>query len=471
MRGGILGLLLLALTACKGGKTPPAPPASPAPLSPPSVAPPSAPPRAAAPASAPDWPAMQASDDNCADCHPDEAEAWARSPMGRSFKPIEAASHDPFKVPAALVHPVTGLGYRQTGGRFSEVAGAQAFRQPAAVVIGSGSHAHSYLWQQGARLFELPLTWYETRRAWDLSPGYDRGGHPGSFRAVTDGCVACHADPVQPEPGTRSFFATAPHRGMGCARCHGDGRAHSRAHLDGGQAPITSPKALPTGLANDVCGLCHFPGAARILRDGQTSRDFVAGQPLADHAAVFVREVPPDGFGSISHTYRLQMSACFKQTPGGLKCVGCHSPHPTGPVGDRSKPCRDCHGPQGHAAQHACAGPADEDCVRCHMDKGQTQNIPHVSATDHFIRTKPQTRPPKNNDSPLLWAADPQPHPRDADHQVLLGRAYVEAFRADGQPRDAERAEAWLSKGLAALPGRVDGWIELATLRRLRGDR
>jgi tetratricopeptide (TPR) repeat protein len=471
MRLWVWGLSLVLLVACKGA--PQAPPAdggqtvtsAPAPLATPAskatLAPVSLEPV--------DWAGIVQADTECVDCHPDEAAAWAKSKMGNSFKRVDE-THAPFGTKGQLMHPVTRFGYGQGMGRFVEWSGGHRYDQIAQYSVGSGSHAHSYLWANEHQLFELPLTWYTQKAQWDFSPGYNRGGHPGSFRAVAAGCVSCHANPVPTQPGTKAYFSKLPDGPFSCVRCHGDGRAHAAAQLDGKQAPIATSTSLGTARANDVCGLCHFPGAARVLRDGRAWSDFVPGRALEDVVAVFVRKVPTKGFGSTSHHHRLAMSACSKGTPE-LKCTTCHAPHPTGAARDRSAGCRDCHSGQGAAVKHACSGPAGDDCAQCHMDVGQTQNIPHVSATDHFIRLNPKAQPPENNDSPLVWVAHPEVAPTDPDHQVLLGRAYVEAWRADGQPEDARRAERWLEMGLKALPNRVDGWLEWATLRRLTGDK
>lgn len=448
-------------------RPPPAPQPNPSPGPKPAPLPAQAPPPAAEALAA-----MRAADDLCGDCHPDEADAWAASPMARTLRPYAAAPRAPFAAPAEVVDPRTGRTYRQRGGRFEVEAGPHRITRAPSHVLGSGRHTHTLLWAADDRLFQLPLSWYTARGGWALSPGYDTAAaRLGFFREVGTGCLNCHADPVVSRPGS-ALRPQHPPGAMTCVRCHGDGRAHAAGRMKGEPTPIVNPDRLPPARAADVCAACHFGGAVRVLRPGRRWGDFLPGARLSDTVALFARSEMRDGFGSADQAGRLALSACAKQTPT-MTCTTCHRPHDAQPAADRSKPCRDCHGGAGDAPRHACAAPegaaAGADCADCHMDQGPTHNIPHTEGVDHFIRTRPAARPPANNDSPLRWIAHPEAEPVDPDHQILLGRAYVDAWRGDRQPRDAERAERWLTRGLARRPARADGWIALAALHRARG--
>lgn len=420
-----------------------------------------------------DHAALRAADAACADCHPDEAAAWAASPMGQSFRPFAAAPPAPYTHPAERVDPATGHRYRQRDGEFEVTASPEhrLARRPA-WVFGSGTHVHTLAWADGDRLYQIPLSWYAARKAWDVSPGFEpRLADLGFYREITTGCLTCHADTVTARPGADVRLEAPPTSAFGCLRCHGDGRAHVAGRLAGQPAPIIRPDRLPPARAADVCALCHFEGTARVLRPGHEWTDFLPGGRLADIAAIFVRTEARTGFNSADQADRLALSACAQKTPA-LRCTTCHAPHPTGAraAADRSAPCRDCHAGADAAPAHPCAGPGGPDCAGCHMDEGPTANIPHTQGIDHYIRVRPTPRVAATNDSPLVWAADPALEPRDPDHQLLLGRAYAEAWRNDGQPEDARRAARWLTTGLAARPDRADGWIALAAMRRLQGD-
>lgn len=422
------------------------------------------------------WADIKSAEKACADCHQEESEAWYGTKMGRSLTPLPQgglARHIPFRAKATVTHPLTGLTYLQAGGKFTERAAPSVeIGATAKYIMGSGTHAHSYFWGTEDRLYQLPLTWFTARDAWDLSPGYESMiDHPGFYREVTVGCLNCHTDPLPAKPGTKSRLLALPEGPIGCSRCHGDGRAHAEMRLQAKDSDIVVPDRLPPARAADVCAVCHFGGAVRVLRWGRTFADFLPGDTLSDTVAVFVRQQPGQGFGTVDNFTRLSLSKCAQQTPT-MTCTLCHPPHPTHAkqAPDRSSQCRTCHAPGGGAAGHPCKGPVAPDCAACHMDLGPSRNIPHVTAVDHFIRTRPVAAPPKANDSPLVWIAHAEAEPTDPDHQILLGRAYVDAWRSDHQDKDAERAERFLTKGLGALSNRTDGWLELATLRRLRGD-
>ncbi|MEZ4470179.1 MAG: hypothetical protein R3F60_05110 [bacterium] len=477
MRLGVLAGLVFAL-GCQEAARPPAHRSAPAPVTAPASAPVVVPASVASPPRPPpDWPALKAAEALCADCHPDEAASWAASPMGQSFRARSEVQPAPFAHPGEALHPGSRQRVRQAQGVVSvEPEGAPQYRQVRTIshVFGSGTHVLTSAWADGTELSQVPLSWYAEKGAWELSPGFaDLPESPGFSRPITAACVACHADPVATLPGEEDRPAALPSGGFGCARCHGDARAHAAARQAGRtDAAATRPDTLAPARSLDVCAQCHFAGPARVLRAGRGWRDFLPGDALADTVAVFVRQQPDEGFRATDHAARLALSACARGTPS-LTCTTCHQIHTA--QADSSAPCRACHGEGGGAAGHLCTRPGDAtpmggDCVRCHLDRGLASNIPHTTGTDHFIRRRPTPATPRTNDSPLVWAARPEVAPADAEAQVLLGRAYAEAWRADRQPLDATRAVEWLERGLARRPDDAAGWLELAGLARLRGD-
>src|SRR5207248_2420213 len=129
-------------------------------------------------------------------------------PMGRSLAPVSEvadkqryakADHNPFDA--------DGFGYRieREGDRvFHRETGTDSqgkvvadSRAEIAFVIGSGTHAHSYLINRDGFLFQSPVTWYTQKGIWDLSPGY-RGRHTSFERAVRAECLFCHANRIEP---------------------------------------------------------------------------------------------------------------------------------------------------------------------------------------------------------------------------------------------------------------------------------
>lgn len=468
----IWAIAAATLAACRADAPAPAP--APAPTTAPATAPTPAPAPALAPASpavvlAPsDRAALRAIEESCADCHPDVVDAWRRSPMGRSLEPLTPALAAEVGS-GAVTHPATGERFTVHEGRvFAEVADviAGGVRFEATHSIGSGAHTRSFARLDGT-LALMPLTWYRSRAAWDLSPGYAIADHPAFYRTARLECLACHSDAPAMAPGTDDRLLGEP-VAIGCGRCHGDAREHVEAQRAGRVSPPVVPTKLDPALGADVCGQCHLQGAVRLLRAGRAWDDTVPGRPLGEVVAVFVRETPGQAVGIASHAERLGRSACAVASPAARVCTTCHAPHPTGPRADRSAGCRGCH--SGDAKEHRCAGPGGDDCAGCHMALRPTSDIPHVSMTDHFIRVRPESDDrPVDDSGALVWVNRPA-GVDESEARLLLGRAYAESARARISAADRDQAKALLTASLAERADDAAGWADLASVERLGGD-
>jgi Flp pilus assembly protein TadD len=349
-------------------------------------------------------------DAECADCHPEVAEAFGRTGMGRSLAPIApgsdpAAGPERFDSPE-IVHAPTGLRYRArrdaAGLEWQDerLPGAATVRSvQARWVIGSGNHTRSYLGLVNGRLVQLPLTWYAAAEKWDLSPGYDGPDQPRFERGVEAPCLFCHNDLTPLVPGTADRYEPPLAGGIGCNRCHGDGAAHVAARQAGQVPPagandpwIHNPGRASAALQLDLCRTCHLQGDAAVLRPGRTWTQSDPRAPLAEHHVIFAVAGPSsEQFSIASHGQRLAESRCAQASGGRLVCTTCHDPHHPATRTPRAAGCAKCHAPG------ACTSPAGRapqaDCVPCHMQSGPTSDIPHVRFTDHRIRRRPQPDP------------------------------------------------------------------------------
>jgi Tfp pilus assembly protein PilF len=98
-------------------------------------------------------------------------------------------------------------------------------------------------------------------------------------------------------------------------------------------------------------------------------------------------------FSMAAQADRLILSRCYTESGGALECLTCHDPHETVYREDRppdffTRACRSCHATDACAAPHATRASTTppDDCVACHMRKGETVDRKHAPFTDHWIR-------------------------------------------------------------------------------------
>jgi predicted CXXCH cytochrome family protein len=344
--------------------------------------------------------AAQAQVSTCAPCHAEIAASFAKTGMGRSFSRMgtEALPEKPYYHEASDSY----FAIIERGGRTFQRRWQVGFdgketnveEKQVDFVMGSGNHAKTYLHLTArGTLQQLPLGWYaEDGGTFAMNPGYDRPDFPGSTRAISYECMACHnAYPKIPaanrEEGAEARYVAPMPAGIDCQRCHGAGQEHVATS---GKAAIVNPAQLAPERELEVCMQCHLETSSRLLphsiqRHGRAPFSYVAGQPLADFELTFDRAAGKNQAVEVAGgAYRFRQSQCFLKSAGKLRCTTCHNPHdiPRGPaaIAQYNKVCADCH-----AAAHR----AREDCVACHMPKTRTDDAVHIVITDHRIQRGP----------------------------------------------------------------------------------
>lgn len=432
-------------------------------------------------------------DKHCATCHSDLARTYRQVGMFKSFYRPRAddAIEDFAKLP--FRHARSGdlmelrwrdrkLVYRRWQ---VDAAGKpiNVFEQPVDWILGSGHHARTYLYQTPiGEIYQLPIAWYSQTREWAMAPGYDRPDHQGVLRRVRHECLFCHNGYPDIAENTRDGSwrkqgvpAHLP-EGIGCQRCHGPGAEHVRRALGSAddaavRAAIVKPTRLEPRLRNDVCYECHLQPSIAISPIRRLGRDvysFRPGQALPDYILqldISDPELPKSERFEINHApYRLEQSRCSKESGAKLFCLDCHDPHrKLQSTASVRGVCQNCHKGTEHVA-------AQTDCASCHMPKRRTQDVVHVTMTDHKIGLFPRVADllaPREERDPVIEEVtvyDRERAPADAALYRVLAATRAESRRA---PAAAQRLE----EILAANPHKeIEPYFDLgaAQLRQRR---
>jgi Flp pilus assembly protein TadD len=291
---------------------------------------------------------------------------------------------------------------------------------PVAFVIGSGSHAAGYLIEIGGHLFQSPLCYYTSRRAYGLAPGYENVAEPDFTRPVGEECVVCHSGRALYLPGTVNRYAPGvfADEAISCERCHGPAAEHLRRPVAGS---IVNPAKLPLAARDSVCEQCHLSGVTRVLNPGRSFSDFRPGQRLEEVFTVYTAAKPSGrAFRVISHAEQLAQSACARGSQGRLWCGTCHNPHAqTSPQSFNGR-CLSCH-----RTALATSHPAGEDCVGCHMTRRQAQDGGHTVFTDHRIARRPESGEADAAGEDLVAWREPEPALRTRNLALAWSRSGI----------------------------------------------
>lgn len=274
--------------------------------------------------------------------------------------------------------------------------------QRLAYVIGSGVNGFSFLVRRGNHLVQAPISYFQRRNAWGLSPGYEfakPGEDYGFNRTIHAACLQCHSGRPLPKGTSEGLYEDPPFAevAIGCENCHGPAGRHVDFRLAGGDAsadPIVNPAKLPPRLGENICMNCHQGGDARVLQPGRGHFDFRPGEWLNETVAII--KLPADRDNPresdlLEHHASMALSLCYRSSAGGLSCFSCHEVHNQPRAGERSSyyrsRCLGCH--EDSSCGLPVAARPRNDCAECHMPKRDLAEISHSSLTNHRIVKAP----------------------------------------------------------------------------------
>jgi predicted CXXCH cytochrome family protein len=444
----------------------------------------------------------------CAGCHPAIAKTYRQNGMGRSFSTASGPRSE--DLTKDYYHPASDTHYQmlnrdgiliqrryQLGFEGKET---NVDEKQIDYVMGSGNHMRTYVHRNtDGTLLELPLAWYAEKGGyWAMNPGYDTADYPYARRQVAYDCMFCHnaypkTPPHHDRLGDLPVYSGALPEGIDCQRCHGPGQHHIDMASKPGvpaaaiRAAIVNPARLDNDRQLDVCAQCHLKTTEFLLphaikRYDRGDFSYRPGEPLAAFFLAFDEAPGPkkdNRFETASAVSRMRASQCFLKSDGQLKCTTCHDPHDvrhgTEANTQYNAVCRQCHAATFTAQIAAGRHTAQTGCIDCHMPKRRTEDIVHMSMTDHLIqRNKPAgdllaDLPEHHENASGSYRGEVVPHYPDPLPATIENRFYL----ALAQVRD----RANLINGLRAFERALTAWrsqrpepyLELAEALRAAG--
>jgi hypothetical protein len=334
----------------------------------------------------------------CAACHPGEYALFTGSGHALTFRRATEHAVTDRLVGAAVADPESpGVlwRYSKKDNQFlidrDQAGKIEQF--VADYALGSGHHATTYVTAldlEVPKILEHRLTFFTKEAELKITPGQaaneqNPGTTPhGRELAGRDArkCLRCHATQLSArddsvlEPGSMIPAVT-------CERCHGPGRAHVEAAVQGDESNELS---MPMGLGGwtaesllEFCGKCHrHPSRVPPSQLNPDDPILARFQPIG-----------------------LTQSRCYKGSGGHFNCISCHDAHArsTSDPAFYERVCLNCHnsdrshqaGAAEYQAESPVLGPAcpvspSGKCISCHMPKVDSGQ--HVLFTDHWIRVR-----------------------------------------------------------------------------------
>lgn len=264
-------------------------------------------------------------------------------------------------------------------------------------------NAQTFLFWEGKKTYEHPVSYYTSINGWASSPGYS-STEINFSRFIGKDCFECHSSYIESritltnsgkseELDKKSLIYS-----IDCERCHGPGTNHVNFHLaypDEKKAKyMVDFKTLSRQQKLDMCAVCHSGNDRSKVR---TPFAFTPGDTLENfYLPEFYssKTSQPDVHGN--QYQLLKESECFVKSSI-LECSSCHSSHKkeSSNLELHSQKCISCHSMPNHiecALTGTLGAAITQNCIDCHMPKQISKSISfrmagQSSASPYLLRT------------------------------------------------------------------------------------
>lgn len=320
--------------------------------------------------------------ETCRQCHQQVYANYLLDPHTLTSAPVKGSAHLMNIVPGTttfkfserlkvLIEKRKGMPYQ-----VAYLDGKERMARPINIAIGSGKNSFTYGSWNGARLQQLPLSYFRAINDWANSPGFP-SDKVHFTRSIGVKCLECHSSYVQHTIEQVSALAVEERLlrkslvyGIDCERCHGPAGKHAEFHLknpDVRQAKyVVRHQSLTPKQKVDACAVCHSGLAQEELK---STFGFKPGDDLAGyyaHTPGIAAEPEPDVHGN--QVQMLAQSKCFINSAT-MDCGTCHDPHAVQKEGlsAYSKKCISCHAEIKHSQKTLANAMVKTNCISCHM--------------------------------------------------------------------------------------------------------
>lgn len=248
-------------------------------------------------------------------------------------------------------------------------------------------HAQTFLYWEGSKPYELPVSYYNSVNAWASSPGFS--ATQANFRRfIGKNCFECHSSFIDSRFSEVSMQIeenldrNSLVYGIDCQRCHGPAKNHVNYHFaypDVKEAKyIVTARSLSRQQELDACAVCH---SGNDKQKEVSTFKFKMGDTLANFFLPWGSRHKANSDFDVhgNQSQLLAQSKCFTASTT-LTCGTCHSPHADAATSlvTYSAQCSKCHAQPDHSSlkgAEAAAARLTNNCIDCHMPKQPSQAI------------------------------------------------------------------------------------------------